>query len=78
MRREPVPLFYSRPGLHVEIYDLQTADKWASLGDTAFYLEEAKITGGPVLELGCGTGRVTIPMLDSGLKCMGSISSAWR
>jgi SAM-dependent methyltransferase len=73
---EPIPLFYSRPGLHVEIYDLQTADKWASLGDTAFYLEEVKTTGGPVLELGCGTGRVTIPMLDSGLEVHGLDFSA--
>jgi SAM-dependent methyltransferase len=28
----------------------------------AFYREEARRTGGPVLELACGTGRLTIPL----------------
>ena len=29
--------------------------------DVGFYVDLAKQTGGPVLELGCGSGRVLIP-----------------
>ena len=32
------------------------------LGDVAFYKEQAAAAGGPVLEIGCGTGRLTIPL----------------
>lgn len=48
-------------------YDLLTA----SLPDIPFYLEEARGTGGPVLELGCGTGRVTLPLAAAGLEVVG-------
>ena len=34
--------------------------------DVEFYLEELKDVKGPVLELGCGTGRVTIPLAKQG------------
>jgi SAM-dependent methyltransferase len=36
-----------------------------------FYTALAQETGGPVLELGCGTGRVAIPMAQSGLEVTG-------
>jgi ubiquinone/menaquinone biosynthesis C-methylase UbiE len=36
-------------------------------GDTQFYVEEAKNAGSPVLELGCGTGRILIPIAESGI-----------
>lgn len=35
--------------------------------DLAFFLEEAKRAGGPVLELMCGTGRVSLPLLEAGI-----------
>jgi SAM-dependent methyltransferase len=38
------------------------------LGDVAFYREQAARTGGPVLEIGCGTGRLTIPLARMGLE----------
>jgi SAM-dependent methyltransferase len=63
--------FYSRPGLHVEIYDTQTAAAWTGQNDEAFYLEEAQAGGGPILELGCGTGRLAIPLLATGLEVHG-------
>jgi ubiquinone/menaquinone biosynthesis C-methylase UbiE len=44
-------------------------------GDAAFYRALARQTGGPVLELGCGTGRVLIPIADDGIECVGVDSS---
>jgi SAM-dependent methyltransferase len=35
--------------------------------DVNFFLQEAKKTGGKVLELTCGTGRVSIPLLQAGV-----------
>ncbi|HNS19205.1 MAG TPA: class I SAM-dependent methyltransferase [Sedimentisphaerales bacterium] len=42
--------------------------------DVPFFLEEARKTSGPVLELMCGTGRVSTPLLDAGtdLTCVDS------
>jgi SAM-dependent methyltransferase len=40
-------------------------------GDVAFYVEEAQKAGSPVLELGCGTGRVLIPVAESGIEIVG-------
>ena len=40
-------------------------------GDVAFYVEEARKAGGPVLEIGCGTGRIMIPIADSGVPVVG-------
>ena len=69
--------FYSRDGLHVQIYDDQTAGEWGTpQNDMSFYLEEAKAGGGPVLELGCGTGRLLIPLLSTGHDVHGLDSSS--
>ena len=54
-------------------------DAWADLYDRAhtlkedipFWVREAKASGGPVLELGCGTGRVTIPVAQAGVPITG-------
>src|SRR5688572_31494367 len=46
---------YDEPAL----YDRVVAPPAASLG---FYLDEARRGGGDVLELACGTGRLTIPI----------------
>ena len=40
-------------------------------GDASFYVEEAQKAGSPVLELGCGTGRILIPVAESGVKITG-------
>ncbi len=40
-------------------------------GDVAWYQEECLRSGDPVLELGCGTGRVTIPLAEEGLEVVG-------
>jgi SAM-dependent methyltransferase len=39
--------------------------------DVAFYKALAVAGGGPVLELGCGTGRVLLPIAATGLPCTG-------
>ena len=41
------------------------------MGDTSFYLREAKKARGPVLEVGCGTGRVYLPLLEVGVDAYG-------
>jgi ubiquinone/menaquinone biosynthesis C-methylase UbiE len=40
-------------------------------GDIAFYSELARAAGGPVLELGCGTGRTLLPIARAGIDCVG-------
>ena len=40
-------------------------------GDEAFYAEEAARAEGPVLEIGCGTGRIMIPIAESGVSIVG-------
>jgi SAM-dependent methyltransferase len=39
--------------------------------DLRFYVEEARAGGGPVLELGCGTGRVLLEIAREGFPCTG-------
>ncbi|MBM3242291.1 class I SAM-dependent methyltransferase [Candidatus Poribacteria bacterium] len=40
-------------------------------GDVQFYVEEAQKSGSPVLEIGCGTGRILIPVAESGINIVG-------
>ena len=44
--------------------------------DVGFFVEAAKESGGPVLELGCGTGRVLIPTAQAGIEITGLDLSA--
>jgi SAM-dependent methyltransferase len=39
--------------------------------DVAFFVAAAKESGGPVLEVGCGTGRVLIPTARAGIEIVG-------
>jgi SAM-dependent methyltransferase len=55
---------YSDP----QIYDLENN---AFEPDGPFLLEIARRAGNPVLELGCGTGRLTIPMAQAGVQVTG-------
>jgi SAM-dependent methyltransferase len=45
------------------------------VGDVDFYVEEAKACGGRVLEVGCGTGRILVPIHDAGVSIDGLDSS---
>ena len=40
-------------------------------GDVDFYVTESLKSGSPVLELGCGTGRITFPVAEAGVKIAG-------
>ena len=40
-------------------------------GDVEFYRALAREGAGPVLELGCGTGRVLLPIAEDGFPCTG-------
>lgn len=39
--------------------------------DLPFWLELAAQVGGPLLELGCGTGRLLLPLARAGYRCVG-------
>src|SRR5262245_26279562 len=39
--------------------------------DIEFFVEAARACGGPVLEVGCGTGRVLIPTAQAGVQVVG-------
>ena len=45
-------------------YDLLYSERFSA--DGPFYLERAAEYGGAVLELGCGTGRITLPLAQAG------------
>jgi SAM-dependent methyltransferase len=59
------PAFYASSSLNVESYDSQAVQS-ALAGDIEFYLDRARSSGGPVLDLGGGTGRVAWPLAESG------------
>jgi SAM-dependent methyltransferase len=43
--------------------------------DVAFYVREAKRAGGPIVELGVGTGRIAVPTAAEGIAVIGVDSS---
>jgi len=52
-------------------------DPWSAsvVEDVSFYVEEALASGGPVVELGVGTGRIAIPTAAAGVAVIGVDSS---
>jgi SAM-dependent methyltransferase len=68
-----LPTLYG-DSLVTEIYDLQSAAIAPSRpweGDIAFFRRLADELGGPVLEIGSGTGRVSIPLAEAGFEVVG-------
>jgi SAM-dependent methyltransferase len=53
-------------------------DPWSAsvVEDVSFYVDEAVAAGGPVVELGVGTGRIAIPTALAGVHMIGVDSSA--
>ncbi|GIP44617.1 hypothetical protein J45TS6_30760 [Paenibacillus sp. J45TS6] len=67
---------YSSYGeLCTEVYDLSKPLGY-SVGDVEFYLECLSNIKGKVLEVGCGSGRVLIPLLRAGIDIEGLDNSA--
>ncbi len=43
--------------------------------DVEFYVDEARAAGGPIVELGVGTGRIAVPIAAQGIRVIGVDSS---
>jgi len=52
-------------------------DPWSRsvIEDVEFYVAEAKADGGPIVELGVGTGRIALPIASAGIEVIGVDSS---
>jgi SAM-dependent methyltransferase len=60
-----------------EIYrDGPHYDRLFGPGYAAFWLSQANLRGGPILELGCGTGKLSIPLARAGHSVVGLDVSA--
>lgn len=63
----------------MNVYDpiARLYDPWSRsvVEDVSFYVEEALASGGPVVELGVGTGRLAIPVAQAGVSVIGVDSS---
>ena len=60
---------YKDSAFVAEFYDF--VDPYRNRSDVAFFVTAAKESGGPVLEIGCGTGRVLIPTARAGIEIAG-------
>ena len=75
MSDQPQPrAFYAAESLSSEIYDVLGASISAGSsvgGDVDFYRRLAGETGGPILDVGCGTGRVSVARAADGHEVLG-------
>ena len=59
----------------VALYDpiARIYDPWSRsvTEDVAFYVEHARSSGGPVVELAVGTGRIAVPIAEAGVRVIG-------
>jgi SAM-dependent methyltransferase len=65
---------YQEYAFVAELYDY--VPPYQDRQDVAFYVEAALESKGPVLEIGCGTGRILIPTARAGLEIVGLDLSA--
>lgn len=66
--------FYNYQGLEASLYD--ELDELSDFGDYDFYRWLVENGEGPVLDVGCGTGRILLPMARDGIVIDGLESSA--
>ena len=62
---------YEEPRL-AELYDF--LNPWTHQDD--FYLAQARRLGGPVLDLGCGTGQLAVRIAEEGIEVVGAEPAA--
>lgn len=60
---------YPDNSITAELYDLVSA--YANRPDKDFYLQHALASTGRILELGCGTGRILVPIASKGCSITG-------
>ena len=60
---------YDQYAFVADLYDYVVP--YRSRADIAFWVEAAQRSGGPVLEVGCGTGRVLMPTSRAGIDVVG-------
>jgi SAM-dependent methyltransferase len=65
---ETIREFYSENGINAEIYDARTV---GFPGEIDFYVRRAVASGGPVLEIASGTGRIAWPIARAGIHLTG-------
>ncbi len=55
------------------LYDGRLYDSWNAdfVQDVPFYRRQAARYGGPLLEIGCGTGRIAVPLAEQGVAVTG-------
>jgi len=70
-----MPYWYSVPDFYRFIAPYYDSDYVDHDQDVTFYVELARESGGPVLEMGCGTGRVLLNTARAGVPVCGLDSS---
>jgi SAM-dependent methyltransferase len=60
---------YREYGRVADLYDWVVP--YCERPDVSFFVEAAKAAGSPVLEIGCGTGRILIPTAQAGIDVVG-------
>ena len=68
VREQPAPSTNDPYADLPELYDLEHA---TLSEDVDLYLRLAEVVGDPILELGCGTGRVLAPLAEAGYRVTG-------
>jgi ubiquinone/menaquinone biosynthesis C-methylase UbiE len=70
----------TKTGLTASLYDAiaELFDPWSRsvTEDVPFYVAEALTAGGPIVELGVGTGRIAVPTASAGVAVIGVDSSS--